>query len=131
MRAAAPLFIVGAGVWSAPLRARSLASGERSKGAKVGASRNRARSSRALRDALAPAHPPSCSALAVKAAAPEILDGDDGNVPGVVAIAVMLYDGFDELDALGPYEVFRNAGRGGAGFEAYLGESIASITLHR
>ena len=25
-------------------------------------------------------------------------------------IAIVVYDGFDELDALGPYEVFRNAG---------------------
>jgi transcriptional regulator GlxA family with amidase domain len=27
-----------------------------------------------------------------------------------VRIAIIVYDGFDELDALGPYEVFRNAG---------------------
>jgi putative intracellular protease/amidase len=27
-----------------------------------------------------------------------------------VRIAIVVYDGFDELDALGPYEVFRNAG---------------------
>jgi len=31
-----------------------------------------------------------------------------------VRIAVVIYDGFDELDAVGPYEVFRNAVRGGA-----------------
>lgn len=29
-------------------------------------------------------------------------------------IAILLYDGFDELDAVGPYEVLRNAARGGA-----------------
>jgi transcriptional regulator GlxA family with amidase domain len=31
-----------------------------------------------------------------------------------VRIAIVVYDGFDELDALGPYEVLRNAARGGA-----------------
>jgi transcriptional regulator GlxA family with amidase domain len=31
-----------------------------------------------------------------------------------VRIAVVIYDGFDEIDAVGPYEVFRNAARGGA-----------------
>lgn len=35
-------------------------------------------------------------------------------------IAILLYDGFDELDALGPYEVLRNAGRAGADLEALL-----------
>jgi transcriptional regulator GlxA family with amidase domain len=29
-------------------------------------------------------------------------------------IAVVIYDGFDEIDAVGPYEVFQNAARGGA-----------------
>ena len=29
-------------------------------------------------------------------------------------IAIVIYDGFDELDAIGPYEVLRNAARGGA-----------------
>lgn len=29
-------------------------------------------------------------------------------------IAIVLYDGFDELDAIGPYEVFANAGDAGA-----------------
>ncbi len=29
-------------------------------------------------------------------------------------VAILIYDGFDELDAIGPYEVLRNAGRGGA-----------------
>ena len=29
-------------------------------------------------------------------------------------IAILVYDGFDELDAIGPYEVLRNAARGGA-----------------
>jgi transcriptional regulator GlxA family with amidase domain len=31
-----------------------------------------------------------------------------------VKIAIVLFDGFDELDAVGPYEVLRNAARGGA-----------------
>jgi len=31
-----------------------------------------------------------------------------------VKIAILVYDGFDELDAIGPYEVLRNAARGGA-----------------
>jgi len=31
-----------------------------------------------------------------------------------VKIAIVIYDGFDELDAIGPYEVLRNAARGGA-----------------
>jgi transcriptional regulator GlxA family with amidase domain len=30
-----------------------------------------------------------------------------------VRVAILLYDGFDELDAVGPYEVLRNAARGG------------------
>jgi transcriptional regulator GlxA family with amidase domain len=30
----------------------------------------------------------------------------------LVRIAIVLYDGFDELDAIGPYEVFRNAAVG-------------------
>ena len=29
-------------------------------------------------------------------------------------IAILIYDGFDELDAIGPFEVLRNAERGGA-----------------
>jgi transcriptional regulator GlxA family with amidase domain len=29
-------------------------------------------------------------------------------------IAIVVYDGFDELDAIGPYEVFENAARAGA-----------------
>ncbi len=42
-----------------------------------------------------------------------------GDRPGVtlrppVRIAIVIYDGFDELDAIGPYEVLRNATRGGA-----------------
>ena len=37
-----------------------------------------------------------------------------------VRIAVLIYDGFDELDALGPYEVLRNAALGGAPVEALL-----------
>ncbi len=35
-------------------------------------------------------------------------------------IAVLIYDGFDELDAIGPYEVLRNAAVGGADVETLL-----------
>lgn len=35
-------------------------------------------------------------------------------------IAIVLFDGFDELDAIGPYEVFRNAELGGADLHATL-----------
>jgi transcriptional regulator GlxA family with amidase domain len=37
-----------------------------------------------------------------------------------VRFDVIAYDGIDELDALGPLEVLRNAGRAGAGVEAHL-----------
>lgn len=32
-------------------------------------------------------------------------------------VAVLLYDGFDEMDAIGPFETFANAARAGAGCE--------------
>lgn len=32
-------------------------------------------------------------------------------------VAVLLYDGFDEMDAVGPFETFANAARAGAGCE--------------
>ncbi|WP_435065716.1 DJ-1/PfpI family protein [Halobaculum sp. EA56] len=35
-------------------------------------------------------------------------------------IAVLLYEGFDELDAVGPFEVFRNAEGAGADFDTEL-----------
>lgn len=35
-------------------------------------------------------------------------------------VAILVYEGFDELDALGPYEVLRNAALGGAPVEALL-----------
>jgi transcriptional regulator GlxA family with amidase domain len=35
-------------------------------------------------------------------------------------VAVLLYDGFDEMDAVGPFEVFANAGRAGADCEVDL-----------
>ncbi|ESP88251.1 DJ-1/PfpI family protein, partial [Candidatus Halobonum tyrrellensis] len=35
-------------------------------------------------------------------------------------IAVLLYEGFDELDAVGPFEVFRNAESEGADFNTRL-----------
>jgi transcriptional regulator GlxA family with amidase domain len=37
-----------------------------------------------------------------------------------VRIAILAYEGFDELDALGPYEVLRNAASGGADVEVLL-----------
>jgi transcriptional regulator GlxA family with amidase domain len=37
-----------------------------------------------------------------------------------VRIAVLVYDGFDELDAIGPYEVLRNAAAAGADAEVLL-----------
>jgi transcriptional regulator GlxA family with amidase domain len=37
-----------------------------------------------------------------------------------VRIAIVLFDGFDELDAIGPYEVLRNAARAGASVEVEL-----------
>jgi transcriptional regulator GlxA family with amidase domain len=37
-----------------------------------------------------------------------------------VRIAILVYDGFDELDALGPYEVLSNAALGGADADALL-----------
>ena len=38
----------------------------------------------------------------------------------IESIAVVLYDGFDELDAIGPYEVFASAADRGAGFDVSL-----------
>lgn len=35
-------------------------------------------------------------------------------------IAIIIYEGFDELDAIGPYEVFKNAARAGADFSIDL-----------
>ncbi|MDQ6751663.1 MAG: DJ-1/PfpI family protein [Actinomycetota bacterium] len=35
-------------------------------------------------------------------------------------IAIIVFDGFDELDAIGPYEVFRHAARRGADLDATL-----------
>ena len=35
-------------------------------------------------------------------------------------IAVVIYDGFDEIDAVGPYEVFQNASRAGADVQVDL-----------
>jgi transcriptional regulator GlxA family with amidase domain len=41
-------------------------------------------------------------------------------LPAVVRIAILVFEGFDELDALGPYEVLRNAALGGADVETLL-----------
>ncbi|HEY4791171.1 MAG TPA: DJ-1/PfpI family protein, partial [Actinomycetes bacterium] len=35
-------------------------------------------------------------------------------------IAVVVFEGFDELDAIGPLEVLRNAAKGGADLEVAL-----------
>jgi len=35
-------------------------------------------------------------------------------------VAILLFEGFDELDAIGPFEVFENAGRAGASVDATL-----------
>jgi transcriptional regulator GlxA family with amidase domain len=35
-------------------------------------------------------------------------------------LQILLYDGFDEIDAVGPYEVFVNAGQSGAALETSL-----------
>ena len=35
-------------------------------------------------------------------------------------VAIVIFDEFDELDAIGPYEVFRHAARSGAGLDATL-----------
>ena len=37
-----------------------------------------------------------------------------------VRVAIILFDGFDELDAIGPYEVFRHAARLGADIDVQL-----------
>jgi len=37
-----------------------------------------------------------------------------------VNVAILLFDGFDELDAIGPFEVFENAARAGADVDATL-----------
>jgi transcriptional regulator GlxA family with amidase domain len=44
--------------------------------------------------------------------------------------AIVVYEGFDELDALGPYEVLRNAALGGADVEVLLAtpEPAARVT---
>lgn len=47
-------------------------------------------------------------------------------------IAVLVYEGFDELDAIGPYEVLRNAAAGGADAEVALvtlAPQVAHTTL--
>lgn len=42
------------------------------------------------------------------------------DLANVKTIAIVCYDGFDELDAIGPYEVFRTAGDLGSSLEADL-----------
>jgi transcriptional regulator GlxA family with amidase domain len=44
-------------------------------------------------------------------------------------VAVVCYDGFDELDAIGPYEVFENAARAGATWDVTLRSVEATETV--
>lgn len=44
-------------------------------------------------------------------------------------IAVLLYEGFDELDAVGPFEVFRNAEAAGADFHTRLVALDGPVTV--
>ena len=44
-------------------------------------------------------------------------------------IAVVVYDGFDELDAIAPYEVLRNAAAGGADLEVVLVTAAPAETV--
>lgn len=48
---------------------------------------------------------------------------------GDVQIAIVLYDGFDELDAIAPYEVFRTANALGGGIDASLVTLVPSQTV--
>jgi transcriptional regulator GlxA family with amidase domain len=43
-----------------------------------------------------------------------------GDRSGGMNVAILLYDGFDELDAIGPYEVFQSAGESDAEMSAEL-----------
>src|SRR5438067_2032323 len=47
----------------------------------------------------------------------------------MIRIAIVLYDGFDALDAIGPWEVFRKAEKNGAPIHAHFvaRESVGSI----
>ncbi|AGB30154.1 ThiJ/PfpI domain-containing protein [Natrinema pellirubrum DSM 15624] len=47
-----------------------------------------------------------------------------------IAAEIVLFDGFDELDAVGPYEVLRNGARAGASLETRL-VSLAETDLVR
>jgi len=39
-------------------------------------------------------------------------------------VQILLFDGFDELDAIGPYEVFKNAAAAGAAIDARLATTV-------
>ena len=45
-------------------------------------------------------------------------------------VVILLFDGFDELDAIGPFEVFQNAARAGAAVESTLCtlDAVESVT---
>ena len=49
--------------------------------------------------------------------------------PAMFTIEVIVYDGFDELDALGPYEVFRTAQENGADIHAELVGAHGAATI--
>lgn len=48
----------------------------------------------------------------------------------IESVVIVLYEGFDELDAIGPYEVFTNAAEAGVDFEValYTLESTERVT---
>lgn len=48
---------------------------------------------------------------------------------GDTQVAIILYDGFDELDAIGPYEVFRSANDAGGTIDASLVTLVPSQTV--
>ncbi|EMA19908.1 DJ-1/PfpI family protein [Haloarcula argentinensis] len=50
-------------------------------------------------------------------------------VVGMDTVAVACFDGFDELDAIGPYEVFQNAARFGASWDVTLRSVRESDTV--
>jgi transcriptional regulator GlxA family with amidase domain len=53
-------------------------------------------------------------------APPSNADGANTSTQPITRIAIVLFDGFDELDAVGPFEVFKNAARSGAPVEVRL-----------
>ncbi|MDT3433819.1 DJ-1/PfpI family protein [Haloarcula sp. 1CSR25-25] len=52
-----------------------------------------------------------------------------GPVVGMDTVTIVCFDGFDELDAIGPYEVFENAARFGASWDVTLRSVRESDTV--